>query len=75
MTKVLPFLGNTELEVLSVVGSLLLVLTHCATAYSVKEKVVVGTKYAYMCLICVLMLIRWSDRQTKESGRNLRRYG
>lgn len=45
MTKVFPFLGNTELEVLSVVGSLLLVLTHCATAYSVKEKVVVGTKH------------------------------
>ena len=45
MTKVLPFLGNTELEVLSVVGAFLLVLTHAATAYCVKEKVVVDTPY------------------------------
>ncbi|EKM56768.1 uncharacterized protein PHACADRAFT_254080 [Phanerochaete carnosa HHB-10118-sp] len=44
MTKVFPFLGDTELEVLSVIGSFLLVLTHCATAYSVKEKVVISTK-------------------------------
>ena len=44
MTKVLPFLGKTELEVLSVVGSFLLVLTHCTTAYCVKEKVVVNSQ-------------------------------
>lgn len=48
MTKVLPFLGDTELEVLSVFGSFLLVLTHCATAYCVKEKVVVDSKYVYV---------------------------
>ncbi|KAJ3559646.1 hypothetical protein NM688_g217 [Phlebia brevispora] len=41
MTKILPFLGDTELEVLSVVGAFLLVLTHGATAYCTKEKVVV----------------------------------
>ena len=40
MTKVLPFLGDTELEVLSVVGALLLVLTHAVMAYCVKERVV-----------------------------------
>ena len=43
MTRVLPFLGDTELEVLSVVGSFLLVLTHAMVAYCVKEKVVVST--------------------------------
>ena len=64
MTKVLPFLGNTELEVLSVVGSFLLVLTHCATAYSVKEKVVVGTKYVRLGPHCA-MLIRRSVRREK----------
>lgn len=44
MTKVFPFLGDTELEVLSVVGSFLLVVTHFLTAYFVKEKVVVDSK-------------------------------
>ncbi|KAI0340319.1 MFS general substrate transporter [Trametopsis cervina] len=43
MTKVLPFLGNTELEVLSLVGSFLLIATHITTAVSVKEKVVVSS--------------------------------
>ena len=44
MTKVLPFLGKTELEVLAIVGSFLLIVTHLATAGSVKEKVVVSSK-------------------------------
>ncbi|KAI0088334.1 major facilitator superfamily domain-containing protein [Irpex rosettiformis] len=44
MTKVFPFLGNTELEVLSVVGSLLLIASHVATAVNVKEKVVVSSQ-------------------------------
>ncbi len=51
MTKVLPFLGDTELEVLSVVGALLLVFTHCITVYCVKEKVVVDTGWACGCLV------------------------
>ena len=46
MTKVLPFLGNTELEVLSVFGGFLLVMTHVAMAYCVKEKVVIDRRYA-----------------------------
>ena len=45
MTKVFPLFGNTELKVLSVVGALLLVLTHGATAYCTKEKVVVDDRY------------------------------
>lgn len=44
MTRILPFLGNTELEILSVVGSFLLILTHAITAYCTKEKVVVAGK-------------------------------
>jgi solute carrier family 45, member 1/2/4 len=44
MTKVFPFLGKTELEVLAVVGSFLLITTHLITAGSVKEKVVVSSK-------------------------------
>ena len=50
MTKVFPFLGNTELEVLSVVAALLVVLTHGATAYCTKEKVVVDNKYVTVSL-------------------------
>ena len=45
MTSVLPFLGDTELEVLSIVGAFLLILTHGAMAYCVKEKVVVSNGY------------------------------
>ena len=44
MTKIFPFFGNTELKVLSVVGAILLVLTHGATAYCTKEKVVVDDR-------------------------------
>lgn len=45
MTQVFPFLGDTELEVLSVVGALLLVGTHVAMACCVKEKIVIGDGY------------------------------
>ncbi len=45
MTKVLPFLGDTELEVLSVVGSFLLIAAHITTAVNVKERVVVSSQY------------------------------
>lgn len=44
MTQVLPFFGNTELEVLSVVGALLLIITHLTTAICTKEKVVVSSQ-------------------------------
>lgn len=43
MTRVFPFFGDTELEVLVVVGALLLIFTHGITAFCVKEKVVVAT--------------------------------
>ncbi|TCD69764.1 hypothetical protein EIP91_006300 [Steccherinum ochraceum] len=46
MTKVLPFLGNTELEVLSIVGALGLIMWHGVTAFCVKERVVVAGKKA-----------------------------
>ncbi|KAI1790011.1 MFS general substrate transporter [Ganoderma leucocontextum] len=44
MTAVFPFLGNTELEVLAVVGSLLLLITHAITAFCTKENIVVPTR-------------------------------
>ena len=60
MTTVLPFLGNTELEVLSVVGAFLLLLTHCAMAYCVKEKVVVDSGCEPLVLsLCVLLILRF----------------
>ncbi|OJT09996.1 General alpha-glucoside permease [Trametes pubescens] len=46
MTAVFPFLGDTELEVLAVVGSFLLLAAHGITAFCTKEKVVVATKGA-----------------------------
>jgi solute carrier family 45, member 1/2/4 len=40
----LPLLGKTELEVLSVLGSVFLIATHLFTAFSVKEKVLVSSR-------------------------------
>lgn len=47
MAKALPFLGNTELEVLSIVGAMGLVVWHGVTAFCVKERVVVDSKYVH----------------------------
>ncbi|KAH8102283.1 MFS general substrate transporter [Cristinia sonorae] len=44
MTKILPFLGSTELEVLSILGSLGLLVWHGVTAFCVKERVVVASR-------------------------------
>lgn len=44
MTHIVPFLGDTELEVLSVCGSFLLIVAHAITVLCVKEKVVVASK-------------------------------
>ena len=46
LTTPFPFFGKTELEVLAVLGSFLLVAMHTITAACTKERVVVATKYA-----------------------------
>ena len=46
MTTVFPFFGETEIEVLAVVGSFLLLITHGITAACTREKVVVSTRWA-----------------------------
>ena len=69
MTKVLPFLGSTELEVLSVLGAFLLVLTHLATAYCVKEKVLVSSKYVAASGSGFVVI----DSQRRNSDKGLRK--
>ncbi|KAI0037009.1 hypothetical protein K488DRAFT_75578 [Vararia minispora EC-137] len=44
LTTVFPFLGKTEIEVLSVLASLLLIGTHIVTVCSVKEKILLSRK-------------------------------
>lgn len=44
MTAIFPFFGTTELEVLAVVGSFLLLITHAVTAFCTKEKIVVSSR-------------------------------
>ncbi|KAM5539805.1 hypothetical protein V8D89_006618 [Ganoderma adspersum] len=44
MTAIFPFFGTTELEVLAVVGSFLLLITHAVTAFCTKEKIVVSNR-------------------------------
>ena len=46
MPSLLPFLGHTELEVLSVIGVILLIGTHLATVASVKERILLTSGYA-----------------------------
>ena len=70
MTRVFPFLGKTELEVLSVVGSFLLVVTHVVTAYSTKEKVVASTKCVRTVGLCLYIIL--NNLQTKRE-RSLER--
>ncbi|PIL29401.1 transporter [Ganoderma sinense ZZ0214-1] len=47
MTAVFPFFGNTELEVLAVVGSFLLLITHAVTAFCTKERIVVSSSNSH----------------------------
>jgi solute carrier family 45 protein 1/2/4 len=43
LPRIFPFLGKAQLEVLSVIASVLLLSTHLLTAYSVKERVLVSS--------------------------------
>lgn len=47
MPSWLPFLGNTELEVLSVVGSIIMIGTHLTTVTSVKERILLASGCAW----------------------------
>ena len=76
MTAVFPFLGSTELEVLAVVGSVLLLLTHGITASCTKEKVVVATKYVFDALPClctcrILTCCRGSKKSFSKELRDI----
>lgn len=59
MTAVFPIFGNTELEVLAVVGSLLLLITHSVTAFCTKEKIVVSSR----CVLQPTALTSGADRE------------
>jgi solute carrier family 45 protein 1/2/4 len=43
MPSFLPFLGHTELEVLSVIGSITLIGTHLTTITAVKERILLAS--------------------------------
>jgi hypothetical protein len=47
MPSLLPFLGRTELEVLSIVGSAILIGTHLTTITVVKERILLASRYAF----------------------------
>lgn len=44
MLNIFPFLGKTQLQVLSFLTSVILMATHGLTAYSVKERVLFRDK-------------------------------
>ncbi|KAI0640369.1 hypothetical protein C8Q79DRAFT_921838 [Trametes meyenii] len=63
MTAVFPFLGDTEPEVLAVVGSFLLLVTHGITSFCTKEKVVMATRGASKSFLRELHEI-WDNART-----------
>jgi hypothetical protein len=48
MPSFLPFLGHTELEVLSVIGSITLIGTHFTTITAVKERILLASGSAHI---------------------------
>src|SRR5882762_4499831 len=47
LPSLFPFFGNTELEVLSVVGTIILIGTHLTTVLSVKERILLTSGCAW----------------------------
>lgn len=70
LTVAFRFLGDTELEVLSVLGSFLLVAMHVITAVCTKERVVVDHKYAVVPLDCNSALTLDAAVRKRASARN-----
>lgn len=48
LTTVFSFLGETQLEILSVIAVFTLIASHGATAANVKEKVLVSSSYVHV---------------------------
>jgi len=46
MPSLLPFFGRTQLQVLSVVGSAILIGSHITTLTAVKERILLASGYA-----------------------------
>ena len=72
MPSLLPFLGSTELEVLSVIGVITLVGTHLATVASVKERILLTSGYAQALQPTPRKLIHTivSDKRRNLSSKN-----
>jgi hypothetical protein len=56
MPSLLPFLGHTELEGLSIVGSIILIGTHLTTVTSVKERILLASGCAWHYFLCSPMI-------------------
>jgi hypothetical protein len=48
MTRILPFLGSEQLEVMSVVASFLLLCVQCTTSVCVKERVLLSSMWVFI---------------------------
>ncbi|KDQ54087.1 hypothetical protein JAAARDRAFT_410743 [Jaapia argillacea MUCL 33604] len=61
LTSIFPMLGKTELEVLSIITAVLLIITHSIMSYCVKEKVLVAsTSQAEKGLVAEMKLL-WDN--------------
>lgn len=51
LEEIVPFLGNTELKVLSAVSAFFLILLQTTTAASVKEKVLISSSFVFFFFV------------------------
>jgi len=66
MTRVLPFLGSEQLEVMSVVASFLLLCVQCTTSVCVKERVLLSS----MCVFNIPLEVKHLSRLGSHSGED-----
>lgn len=64
LTVSLPFFGSTQLEVLCVITSALLLAAHCITVFNVSERVLHSSNAGYSSGLC-LFFCRLTHRRSK----------
>lgn len=68
LEEIVPFLGNTELKVLSAISAFFLILLQTATAASVKEKVLISSSFVFFSCLTKGLLTFSSRKKLSLKG-------
>lgn len=68
LEEIVPFLGNTELKVLSAVSAFFLILLQTTTAASVKEKVLISSSFVFLFFLTKGLLTLYSRKRLNLKG-------